>query len=122
VSGIGRAGYSLSRGTQYAGRVLLRGRLIAPAALLLAVTVLLIVAAPSPAPVTPRKCGEITVGSKTYLVKADQVRCRTAKRWARRYLKSGWSPNGYTCRAGSSGSQLKFRCWKGQRTYFAIKR
>ena len=97
----------------------LRGNI---AALALAAVLLLVFAAPSPAPVAPRKCGEITVSSKTYLVKADQVRCRTAKRWARRYLKSRWSPSGYNCRNGSSGTSLKFRCWKNERTYFAIKR
>lgn len=97
----------------------LRGNI---AALALAALLLLVFAAPSPAPVAPRKCGEIAVGSKSYLVKADQIRCKTAKRWARSYLRSGWSPDGYTCRKGSSGSQLKFRCWRNQRTYFAIKR
>jgi hypothetical protein len=99
-----------------------RGHIAAPVALVLAAVFLLVFAATSPAPVAPRKCGEITVASKTYLVKADQIRCRTAKRWARRYLQSSWRPDGYTCRKGSSGSQLKFRCWKSQRTYFAIKR
>jgi hypothetical protein len=118
VSGIGPAGYSLSPGTQYAGGVVKRGSFVVA----LATTVLLAFAAPSPAPVAPRKCGDITVGSRTYLVKADQIRCRTAKRWARRYLKSDWNPSGYTCRDGSSGTSLKFRCWKRERTYFAIKR
>ena len=99
-----------------------RGWIAAPVAVALAALLLLVFAAPSPAPVTPRKCGEISVGSKRYLVKADQVRCRTAKRWARRYLNSGWRPSGYSCRPGSTGSGLKFRCWKSQRTYFAIKR
>ncbi len=90
--------------------------------MLLATVLLLVFAAPSPAPVEPRKCGEITVRSKTYLVKADQIRCKKAKGWARSYLKSDWNPSGYTCRDGSSSTALKFRCWKGQRTYFAIKR
>jgi hypothetical protein len=100
---------------------MLRGYIAAPAAVVLAALLLLVFAAPSPAPVAPRKCGEITVSSKRYLIKADQIRCRTAKRWSRSYLSSGWRPSGYTCRNGSSGSQLKFRCWKRERTYFAIK-
>ena len=89
---------------------------------MLAALLLLVFAAPSPAPVAPRKCGDITVKSKSYLVKADQVRCRTAKKWSKRYLNSGWHPSGYSCRKGDSSSSLKFRCWKQQRTYFAIKR
>ena len=90
----------------------MRGYLAAPFAVLLAALLLLVFAAPSPAPVTPRKCGDITVGSREYLIKADQIRCKTARRWAR----------GYRCRNAGSSSALKFRCWKSQRTYFAIKR
>ena len=101
--------------------MLLRGRIAAPAAILLAALLLLVFAAPSPAPVPPKKCGEITVGSKSYLVKADRIRCRTAKKWSRRYLDDAWRPDGYSCRKGDS-TQLKFRCWKNERTFFAIKR
>jgi hypothetical protein len=100
----------------------MRGYLAAPFAILLAALLLLVFAAPSPAPVTPRKCGEITVGSREYLIKADQIRCKTARRWARGYLRTGWRPSGYRCRNAGSSSALKFRCWKSQRTYFAIKR
>ena len=102
--------------------MVVRGRIAGPVAVALAALILLIFAAPSPAPVAPRRCGDITVSEKRYLIKADQVRCRTARRWSRRYLNSGWRPSGYRCRKGSAGSQLKFRCWKHQRTYFAIKR
>ena len=93
-----------------------------PAAFVLAALLLLAFPAPSPAPVAPRKCGEITVKSRDYLVKADQIRCRTAKKWARRYLGEGFRPSGYTCRNGDSQTQLRFRCWKREKTYFAIKR
>ena len=99
-----------------------RGRIVAPVAAALATLLLLTFAAPSPAPVAPRRCGEITVDGKRYLIKADQIRCRTAKRWSRRYLNTRWRPSGYHCRAGSASSALRFRCWKRQRTYFAIKR
>lgn len=95
-----------------------RGRI----AVALATVLLLVFAAPSPAPVAPRKCGEIVVKSRDYLVKADQVRCKTARKWSRRYLGQRWRPSGYSCRNGSSGTSLEFRCWKNERTYFAIKR
>jgi hypothetical protein len=88
----------------------------------LAVGLLLVTAAPSPAPVEPRNCGMMTVKSKRYQVKADQVRCRTAKRWARSYLSRRSRPSGYTCRSFGSDTKLKFRCSKGVRVFFAIKR
>ena len=93
-----------------------------PITVAVATILLLVFAAPSPAPVAPRKCGEITVKARDYLVKADQIRCKTARKWSRGYLSERWRPSGYTCRNGSSGTALKFRCWKGERTYFAIKR
>jgi hypothetical protein len=102
--------------------VLSRGHQLTPVAFVLAALLLLAFPAPSPAPVAPRKCGEITVKSRDYLVKADQIRCRTARRWARRYLGQGFRPSGYTCRNGDSQTQLRFRCWKREKTYFAIKR
>ena len=92
------------------------------AAFALVVAVLLVFPAPSPAPTAPRNCGNITVKSKQYQIKADQIRCRTAKKWARSYLNSRSKPSGYKCRAGSSGSSLKFRCWKRTHSYLAIKR
>jgi hypothetical protein len=118
VSGIGREAIPFRAARSTLSAMVKRGNL----AVALAAVLLLVFAAPSPAPVAPRKCGEISVSSKTYLVKADQVRCKTAKRWAKRYLREDWNPSGYTCRDGGSSTALKFRCWKGQRTYFAIKR
>lgn len=102
--------------------MLSRGHHAVPVAFLLAALLLLAFPAPSPAPVEPRKCGEVTVKSRDYLVKADQVRCRKAKKWSRRYLNHGFRPRGYTCRNGDSRTQLRFRCWKREKTYFAIKR
>jgi hypothetical protein len=100
----------------------MRGHHATVAAFALVVAVLLVFPAASPAPVAPVNCGMITVKSKRYQVKADQIRCSTAKTWTRRYLNSSWHPRGYSCRKGGSSTQLKFRCWKHERTYFAIKR
>jgi hypothetical protein len=96
-----------------------RGSAIAAA---LAAIILLTTAAPSPAPVAPRNCGMMTVEGKRYQVKADQIRCRTAKTWTRRYLSRSDRPGGYSCRNYGSGTKLKFRCWKRERVFFAIKR
>jgi len=96
-----------------------RGSVIAAA---LAAILLLTTAAPSPAPVAPRNCGMMTVKGKRYQVKADQIRCKTAKTWTRRYLSRSDRPSGYSCRNYGSETKLKFRCWKSERVFFAIKR
>jgi len=88
----------------------------------LAVVLLLVTAAPSPAPVAPRNCGMMTVKSARYQVKADQIKCRRAKTWTRKYLGAGERPSGYSCKKYGSSTALKFRCRKGQRVFFAIRR
>jgi hypothetical protein len=71
--------------------------------------------------VPPRNCGKMSVNGKTYNIKADQLRCTRARRYARSYLTSRSKPAGYSCRT-YSGSALKFRCSKGIRVYYAIRR
>ena len=85
---------------------------------------LVVVLAPSPAwaPVPPRNCGMLEKGSKRFNIKADQLRCRTARRYARRYLTSHDRPRGFTCRDYGGGTSIKFRCSKGQKVIFAIRR
>jgi hypothetical protein len=74
------------------------------------------------APVPPRNCGMLEQGGQRYNIKADQLRCRRARRYARRYLSSHTRPRGYTCRDYGSGTSIKFRCSKGDRVIFAIRR
>jgi hypothetical protein len=83
-----------------------------------------VVIAPSPAwaPVPPRNCGMLADGGKRYNIKADQLRCRRARRYARRYLASHVRPRGYSCRDYGRGTSIEFRCSKGQRVIFAIRR
>ena len=88
----------------------------------LAVLLLLLTAAPSPAPVPPRNCGMMTVEGDRYQVKADQVRCKTAKSWTRRYIADGRRPKGYSCKHYDASTALEFRCRKSQRVFFAIRR
>jgi hypothetical protein len=80
------------------------------------------IAAPSAAIVPPTDCGIITVKGKRYDIKADQLRCTTAKPWASRYLSSRKRPSGYTCRNFGSETKLKFRCSRGIKVFFAIRR
>lgn len=72
--------------------------------------------------VPPVDCGMTTVKGKRYNIKADQIACRTAKPHARRYLSTGRRPSGYRCRSYSGSTKLKFRCARGVRVFFAIKR
>lgn len=95
-------------------------------ALLTALAVAVVVAAPAGAIVPPRDCGILKIGSKRYNIKADQLRCPTAKRYAEAYLRRKAKPSGYRCTRGASGSKLVFRCvaarYNPDRTFFAIRK
>ncbi len=86
-----------------------------------ALTGALLIPAETGAVVPPRNCGKMNVNGKTYNIKADQLRCTRARRYAKRYLTSRWRPTGYSCKTYSN-SALKFRCAKGIRVYYAIRR
>ena len=94
------------------------------AALALAVTcaMLAAAAAPSAAIVPPSDCGRMTVKAKRYTIKADQLRCVTARSHAQRYLSTHRRPRGYTCRDFGRETKLKFRCSRGIKVFFAIRR
>ena len=80
-------------------------------------------AAPSAgAIVPPTDCGRLTVKSKRYDIKADQLRCATARSYASSYLKTGHRPTGYRCRNYGAETKLKFRCSRGVKVFFAIRR
>jgi hypothetical protein len=87
----------------------------------MALTLALVTAPGTSATVPPKNCGKITVNSKRYQIKADQMRCSTAITYSRRYLRARDRPSGYSC-LNFSGTKLKFRCSKGSRVFFAIKR
>src|SRR5687767_5705239 len=92
--------------------------------LLLAALVLLVSAVasqPAGAIVPPKDCKIITVKGKRYQIKADQLRCTTARTYAERYLRSRIKPAGYRC-ARYTDSKLVFRCvnakYTPDRTFF----
>ena len=95
-------------------------RIIGPG--LTALIVAGIMAPGTAATVPPKNCGTITVNSKRYQIKADQMRCDTAKTYSRRYLRRHARPSGYRCRSYSGGTALKFRCSKSVKVFFAIRR
>ena len=78
--------------------------------------------APAPAIVPPTNCGNIEVRGKTYNIKADQMRCRKARKYSRRYLKTHDRPAGYQCEDYGRGTKIKFRCSRGIKVFFAIRR
>ena len=90
--------------------------------LALACVAIAAIAAPSAAIVPPTDCGRLTVKAKRYTIKADQLRCVTARPHAARYLSSHRKPRGYRCRDYGAETKLKFRCARGVKTFFAIRR
>jgi hypothetical protein len=87
-----------------------------------AVLVLVALAETAAATVPPKNCGMMSVEGRRYQVKADQLRCRTAKAYTRRYLAYGVRPSGFRCRRYAASTALKFRCYRRVRVFFAIKR
>ena len=81
----------------------------------------LLLSAGAGATVPPRNCGPLTVANRHYIIKADQIRCVTAKADAKNYLVSHRRPSGYTCR-DYKNTRMTFRCNKGIRVFFAIRR
>jgi hypothetical protein len=76
----------------------------------------------SEAIVPPSDCGMLTVKAKLYNVKADQLRCTTARTYASEYLAARRTPKGFHCRDFGSETKLKFRCSRGIQVFFAIRR
>jgi hypothetical protein len=99
--------------------------LVAGAVLLAALSLALLSAAAAPPPagaiVPPKDCDYIRKNGHRYNIKADQLRCTTARRYSASYLSSGHKPSGYACQR-PRGSKIAFRCWRGIKTFFAIRR
>jgi hypothetical protein len=73
--------------------------------------------------VPPKDCGFIKVKHHRYNVKADQIKCRKARKLSRKYLAGKGKPKGYSCERNSpSETAVAFYCHKGDRTLFAVRR
>jgi len=103
----------------------LQVRNLSPAAVLAAIVAAVLVIAAggqaAQATVPPRDCKIITVSGKRYTIKADQIRCSTARTWSARYLRAHRGPRGYRCR-DFRGRLMVFRCLRKDRSFFAIRR
>jgi len=95
---------------------------LAAVALVISCAMLAALAPRSAAIVPPSDCGMLTVKAKRYNVKADQLRCRTARSYAAQYLAKHHRPRGYRCRDFGRETKLKFRCARGIQVFFAIRR
>jgi len=73
-------------------------------------------------PVPPRDCGMLTAKGKQFNIKADQLRCKPARRYAKAFLARADAPSGYECRTFGTDTRIKFRCSKGTKVLFAIRR
>ena len=98
------------------------GRNCVLAVVLAAVAVSLASALPASAVVPPTNCGNVKVKGDKFNVKADQIRCRKAKPFAVDYLKHKDHPRGYKCENYGAGTRIEFRCAKGIKVFFAIRR
>jgi hypothetical protein len=73
--------------------------------------------------VPPKNCSTMSVSGKRYQVKADQISCRSARRYAKRYIRSERKPRGYRCRDyPSKKGRVDFYCNNGRKIFFAIRR
>jgi len=88
----------------------------------LVVAVVALAAPSAPAIVPPKDCGKMKVEGKRYNVKADQIRCKKARKSARRYLARHDKPRGYDCEDYGSETKIEFRCQNGIKVFFAIRR
>lgn len=98
-----------------------RSRVIIAAALSLT-SLLAVLSPPAGAIVPPRDCGTLKAKGTRYGIKADQLRCRTARTYASRYLNERRRPRGYRCRNYGRETRIRFRCSRGVRVFFAIRR
>jgi hypothetical protein len=85
----------------------------------------LLAAAPGHGIVPPKDCGTLKVHGKTYNIKADQLPCSQARKYASKYIAHGTRPRGYGCHR-FKGSALVAKCvnthTNPDRTIFIIKR
>ena len=104
---------ALSCGARYARAVPVRRILLVAA--LLAVTG--VVAAPAPPAAAIHATA--TCGSYAgYKVKARNVGCRFARRWAIRSYNRRVKPAGWRCTYGSRRSSVRLFCYRGSKAYF----
>jgi hypothetical protein len=88
-------------------------------AILLAASLLPVLTAAPAQAAHARNCGVIenVKGKRDYRVRASGVRCKFARKWSRRHIRSGARPGGWTC-SGPTGN-ITFYCRKGSAYYYA---
>jgi hypothetical protein len=89
------------------------------AVVLLAATAVAAASAP-PAPASHgTSCGIVSKGSSDYRVTGRVIKCRSARKWVRRYLSNRDRPSGWSC-VDPAGS-VRVYCSRGSKAYWATR-
>jgi hypothetical protein len=105
------------------GKTRIRSATGATVALLAILTLGLAGAPPATATMPPTRCGKMDVGGKTYKVSTHLLECDFARKWARRYLKNGDHPRGWTCTSyPPEETRIAFSCRKRNTSYYAVRK
>jgi hypothetical protein len=75
----------------------------------------------APATVPPTDCGFLTAKGHRYNIKSHLVTCHRSRAWSKTYITRHRRPSGWRCQ-DYTDSALVFRCRRGGRDFFAIKR
>lgn len=89
----------------------------------LAVATAALAAGDAAAVVPPTNCGTVKLGARSYAVKTHSVSCSFARTWTVRYIRYNRRPSGWTCRKyDPRETRIRFRCYRGSRDFFAIRK
>lgn len=66
-----------------------------------------------------KSCGIVSEGSRDYRVRAQKLKCKKARRGAKRYLRSGRGLAGFAC--DEPAGRTEFFCKSGTKVYWAVR-
>jgi hypothetical protein len=63
------------------------------------------------------------VGRTSYSVKTHLVSCKFAKSWTNTYLSKNRKPPKFSCtKYNPKQTRIRFRCYRGDKDFFAVRR
>jgi hypothetical protein len=90
---------------------------------LVALAALLALPVGAAAIVPPKDCGRMKLNGKRYQVKADQIGCKTGRRYVRNRLVRHRTPKGWRCSVyPAQKNRVRLSCNRGRKQLFAIRR
>ena len=89
---------------------------------ILAATLALALAMPAPAPAghKSRTCGIVAKGSRDYRVKARSMKCASARKWARAFLRRRRPAPRFKC-VNPPDRDIPFFCFRGAKAYWVVR-